>query len=1183
MHTNLKSLLCLLTLLTTISVASGEPAAGQQQARTNYLQLSFDFSRPGKTGLNSLKFDPSGQGRFEESEEIVPAGNNGGVYYSVGTDEIAGREGTELPRFAIRTDREDGTVWAVAFRGSGALRYYVVYYLPDSAPEVLGVRQMVRALGRSAPDNVDMRLGHTRVFQEAAFLPDMSPRRTLADSERKVDNTRTAAMIPDEGQAITFWGPEIGMTVVPLAPLPYAWGFRFRYHRNDPDPYGGMLEVPRGHPQGLQAGDQDEVTYLLHFYAGEPQTENQLLASPALDTLKQQALAAMGAGLEALEAAEEQYLQDAAGFNYTDAAEGLKVDLVALQRAQANLELALEDREIVRELRGTCPVADESAARDEVVRAEKLIQRSLRAVARADSLGQDYQAQGTDAITRLQENLDRTHSVVRRQIEKVGQETAALAIAPAWSAPPPPSHVGPWPTDVLWGGVYGRFGDGNDTVQCEMRKAKAAGLDWMEVGWWGYHFPALYDLMKRNDQDKVINLVRPLVEAGLQVEWHTHAKSWGGGRLEQDFPGVIHTESHRPYQLGGTWDFHMPGARQACEDSYRWLGQILHDNFADHIFGFTYECETRFWTMPTPDARRPFTAWLQAKYQDVAGLNAAWKSEYASWEDLRAQLDVEVVEKSGRVGPGADWLLFSQEAWADQVMGAERRGCEAGCPGKVYATRGTYIPKNFAVRAAANVIGEHTKSPWLGEFGARATGLPWFNSEWWWCRFEPYQTVLRRWGEEAAKWYAPYADPNGIYPTEVGERACWLSAAGYMLEEAYLGAIGYNLFMWASGEGSDALYNFEDRRNGLLRSSSARVCATADEVRKLRPLLLATQPQTDVAVLWTSTAAAIDRQPKALESSQADIALQTLHVDHDALYEEQVLEGRLRDYKVLWLAATQRVPDQVQERIAEWVKAGGKLVISGLFGTKNELGNPSGRLLKAIGLEFGEQVEAPATTYPGRALSLDFLLLTEGRPPREVESRQWNDLTWGPRPEKQFYTLAGPAAAKVIGTYGEGQPALLSWKVGSGQVVASGYCLENVWWAWAFGKNFPQREHFVPGLRQVMESALQAVGYQKPYEVNLPAHGSLGPMVSSVRRAQPGEAGYYLFLVNRGARLGAHVGRGTDMYVPETAEVTVSFAEPVRRVYEVVRGVDLPIAATSEDTAVTFTIRPGRPYVLKVD
>lgn len=90
-------------------------------------------------------------------------------------------------------------------------------------------------------------------------------------------------------------------------------------------------------------------------------------------------------------------------------------------------------------------------------------------------------------------------------------------------------------------------------------------------------------------------------------------------------------------------------------------------------------------------------------------------------------------------------------------------------------------------------------------------------------------------------------------------------------------------------------------------------------------------------------------------------------------------------------------------------------------------------------------------------------------------------------------------------------------------------------------------------------------------------------MVSSVQRAQPGKTGYYLFLVNRGARLGAHVGRGTDMYVPETAEVTVSFTQPVSRVTEVVRGVSLAVQTNSNGAEVTFLMRPGRAYVLKVN
>lgn len=1166
--------------------AALQPVSGRQTAGTKHLQVVFDFSRAKTSCLASLKFDSKGNGDFNSVPEILDPLPSSLYYYSQG-DKVCGREGTELPRFTVKQEREDGTIWAVSYQGQGALRVYDLYYLPKGTEDVIAIRQMLRAMGPVNTGGMSLRLAHSRVFDEAAFLPGMSPRRTLADSVEKVDNTSTSAKIPDEGQAITLWGRQVSMTVIPVSPTPHDWQFRFTYMKDTSDPLGGMIHVE--HDFGsVQAGQSCDMEFLLHFYSGQPEGEKDYIASAQLNELKGKAHTALMDAYREICSLEEKYRSEAEGVNITDDLETLKVNLVALQRAKSNLDLALEDTEIVKELGGTINEARLREPRRRQESASQFLEKSRQTINDIDSLSNRYQSAGAAVISEAHGRL--------KGLAKTAEQLARHALASAeqirpkaaYNAPRMPAKIGPWPTDKL-AGCLSMYSDGADSWRCELRKMKAAGMDWLEVGWWGYHFPVLYDDMKKDNRAKIIDLVRPVVEQGLDVEFHTFACSWGGEQFNKDVPGAIHTESRIPYDVTSpSWDYHMPKARQAVYDTFSWLGKVLKDNFGDKVFGFTHFCENRHWTMPTDYAREPFKVWLQKKYGAIDALNTAWKTGYADWEDLKKRVDLNALDTSGVAGASGDWRVFSLQAWADGV-GEIYRGLSQSYPDKVCATRGTYVTKKWVAGKTCNVIGEHLRNPYHYEWQARATGLPWFNSEFWWGQYNTLTSIVAMYGPQAREWYQQFQESNGNYPSALGEYACWLTAASQLLDYSYLDCMGFNFFMFASGDFSSWMTNMEDRRTGLLRPSAARSIASVDELRRLRPLLLSTRNRARVAVLWCETEIATDPWHISHEAYPADMALADIHVDHDVVYEADVLGGRLGDYEVLWLPAAQRVPVAVQNKIAEWVKSGGKLVISGLFGAQDELCNPAPVLSKELGISFGEQVQVPNVSYAKLKLNLAISRANNGNPASKTRTPAWNEITWGTRPEKQFYAINGSPDSEILATYDTGQPVLIARNVGKGRVVASGYIVENLLNVWALSgsnagdKVFPDRPEFIAGFRQVLDYMLQSVGYRKSYDLNFPAFTGPGTvLVNAVRRERASEPGYYLFLNNRGIRVGSDRGWPTELYLPEKASVTVTFAEPICEVKEVVRGVSLPVKKTASGTSVTFTMQSGRPYVLSV-
>ncbi|MFP3712406.1 beta-galactosidase [Puerhibacterium sp. TATVAM-FAB25] len=147
--------------------------------------------------------------------------------------------------------------------------------------------------------------------------------------------------------------------------------------------------------------------------------------------------------------------------------------------------------------------------------------------------------------------------------------------------------------------------------------------------------------------------------------------------------------------------------------------------------------------------------------------------------------------------------------------------------------------------------------------------------------------------------------------------------------------------------------------------------------------------------------------------------------------------------RVLALAPTPYLDGDLQERLVEWVRSGGRLLLSGPLPQHDLLGRPATALVDALGLEVGVRDESGlhAMTYAA----------TPGRTPFVAPARVGSSPAWdGAEVAVGFaQPLVPPTGGTVLARLARsGEPCVVEVGLGSGTVVAAAAdlpCLPQVW------------------------------------------------------------------------------------------------------------------------------------------
>lgn len=187
-------------------------------------------------------------------------------------------------------------------------------------------------------------------------------------------------------------------------------------------------------------------------------------------------------------------------------------------------------------------------------------------------------------------------------------------------------------------------------------------------------------------------------------------------------------------------------------------------------------------------------------------------------------------------------------------------------------------------------------------------------------------------------------------------------------------------------------------------------------------------PRAQVAILYGKSHE-IWQKDAAVGTERRTIylAMQHVHVPVDMVSEQDVAEGILKSYRVLYVTES-NVRRDAARAIAEWVRAGGTLCLGAGAGLRDEYDEPLEDLTRLAGVEV-ENVEKPGGDYREHYGIPHQQLFGEVKLPA---TKWWAACTM---PVLGYHETCRPQKADVLATFDDGKPAVLKAAAGKGTVL----------------------------------------------------------------------------------------------------------------------------------------------------
>jgi beta-galactosidase len=526
---------------------------------------------------------------------------------------------------------------------------------------------------------------------------------------------------------------------------------------------------------------------------------------------------------------------------------------------------------------------------------------------------------------------------------------AFLAASPALSQPAPKFAPNEMDT-VLYGAAYYPEYMPYERLDQDVQLMQQAGLTVVRIGEssWGLWEPA-DGQFEFAWMDQVVDR---LSKAGIKIIMGTPTYSipaW----LYKEHPEILITKlggAKMSYGMRQNTDLSNPTYRYYCERVIRKIMEHYHNNPA--VIGYQIDNETDANGAANHDVQVGFVNYLMKKYKTVEKLDEIWGLNY--WGQ-RLYNWTEVPPRDGILNPGwkLEWERYQQMmttdflGWQAEIVNQYKRPDQfvtqdfAGPP--QHAVDEPAVARSLDV-AAVNVY-HATQQGFDGQYTSFAGDFT--------RSLKQTNYLVTETNAETIGW-----DSKGQFPPYDGQ----LRLDVYT--DIALGANMVEYWHWHSIH-----YGQETYWKGVLshdlepNRAYAEVSRTAHELRRIGPQIIDIRRRNKVAILYSlDSYHGIEFMPFSDKTNYDTIlfqmygALYRLNVGVDFVFPDS---ARLADYKVIVVPPLYVASDEVLNRLADYVRNGGNLVMAFKSGFCNEYSTvrwtmAPGPLRKAAGFRYQE-------------------------------------------------------------------------------------------------------------------------------------------------------------------------------------------------------------------------------------
>ncbi len=425
-----------------------------------------------------------------------------------------------------------------------------------------------------------------------------------------------------------------------------------------------------------------------------------------------------------------------------------------------------------------------------------------------------------------------------------------------------------------------------------------------------------------------------------------------------------------------------------------WKGlPIYRFYYSDALLGEN-GVDTMYWG---EKAKKDYREYLTKQYATIQALNRRWAANYSSFGDIPAPMGQPQTEPEH--ANWEDWTVFRDQVYLQKIKSYYDLS-------KQYAPD---IPVSVCMSitalrrpyAGGNNLYNYTKYQDISGMDGAYLDV---GQEWTWF--------------DLTRGIPHYTTENGIYYNPSPDPRQWKNKlTAEMWAEFSGGDIGYNCRVWSSG-GCSA--NSVDT-TGLPTLGGWTLKRMIEQASRIEHIILDGERPADIRILYSNTCRRHDQGWISGSWSRHHVVVNNLYYmfrrwqrPTRVLAEEALNEGKdISSCKLLLVPQAEYLKEATQDRLLEYARGGGNVLVEGYSGKLDNYGHPSAKLFAAANVKC-----LPASSD---------LAVIDG----EESPLGSSESVYRMEAEKG-------AASKVLIQYADKSPAVVSCPLGKGRLIFSG-------------------------------------------------------------------------------------------------------------------------------------------------